>query len=122
MSIVIDSSGWIEFFGGLSKANQFSKYILGRDALLVPTLVLFEVYKKVKKVIGEEKAIYSVTQMQRGSLIDLDPNLALYAADISLRHNLAMADSIVYSTALFHKAKLITGDNDFKNLPDVVLI
>jgi predicted nucleic acid-binding protein len=52
----------------------------------------------------------------------LDTSLALEAADVSLEHGLAMADSIVYATARRHGAKVVTGDADFDGLPDTVVI
>lgn len=122
MKMVADSSIWIEYFGGLAKADPCGRYLLDSKQLLIPTVVLFEVYRKIKKVLGEEQAIYGATQMQRGTLIPFDTNMALYAADLSLQHNLPMADSIVYASALYHQARLVTLDNDFRDLPGVVLI
>jgi toxin FitB len=122
VTYVIDSSGWIEFFAGGKKGNQHARYILSKKTLLLPSLVIFEVYKKIKKSIGEHKAIWAVTQMDKAACIPLDQELALYAADLSLQHKLAMADSIVYATARRHKAQLVTSDNDFRDLEDVILI
>jgi predicted nucleic acid-binding protein len=52
----------------------------------------------------------------------VDEALALEAADVALSRGLAMADAIVYATALRSGARLVTGDRDFEGLPDVVLI
>ncbi len=122
MSLVIDSSGWIEFFGAGPKMQKYSRYILGSEEILVPSLVLFEVYKKIKKTLGEDDALLAVTQMQKGKEVPFDTDLALFAADVSLRHELAMADSIVYATALSCKARLVTSDNDFRHLPGIIFI
>ena len=122
MSSLIDSPGWIEFFGAGPKGEAFAKYLLGSGDIIVPTLVLFEVYRKIKKLKGEEDAIFAATQMGRQKMIPLDDEMALYAADLSLKHDLAMADSIVYATALIHQAKLITSDNDFRKLPNVIIL
>ena len=122
MSLLIDSSGWIEHFINGPKASSYSKFILGKEEIVIPTLVLFEVYRKIKKMSQEEDAIFAVTQMQRCQIVPLDDELALFAADLSLQHKLGMADSIVYATVLSAKARLVTSDNDFRNLPDVILI
>ncbi len=122
MTSLIDSSGWIEFFGAGPKGDAFAKYLLGADEIIVPTLVLFEVYRKIKKLKGEEEAIFAATQMGTQTMVPLDDETALYAADLSLKHDLAMADSIIYATALTHQAKLVTADNDFRQLPDVVIL
>jgi predicted nucleic acid-binding protein len=47
---------------------------------------------------------------------------ALAAADVSLAHGLAMADSLVYATARRHRAQLVTADADLEDLPDAVVI
>jgi len=52
----------------------------------------------------------------------VDESIALEAADVALKHGLAMADSIVYATAQRHGAKLVTADADFDGLPNTVLI
>lgn len=120
--VVVDSSGWIELFLEGPKSGKVEDYLHGAHELIVPSLVLFEVYRKVKKALGESKAIYAVTQMQQGETVALDADLALYAADISLAHQLPLADSIVYATACYHQATLVTADNDFRGLPSVQLI
>lgn len=119
---VVDSSGWIEYFSAGSKSAQYEKYISHAEKIILPSVVLFEVYRKIKKVRGEEDALFVITQMQKCSQIPFDAHIALQAADLSLRHSLAMADAIVYATAQIHKVELITSDNDFRKLPDVVVI
>jgi predicted nucleic acid-binding protein len=80
------------------------------------------VYKVVRRDLSEERAIEAVAAMHRAEVIPLDESLAIEAADLSLAHRLAMADSVVYATALRHGATLITGDADFEGLPHAVLI
>lgn len=120
--VVVDSSGWMEHFRGGPRAGEFAPYLLGKEEVAVPTIVIFEVYRKIKKVSSEEDAIFAVTQMRRCSVTDLDDDLALQAADLSLKYRLAMADAIVYATAIFLEARLVTSDNDLRNLPGVVFI
>lgn len=119
---VVDSSGWIEYFSGAAKADKYEPYVCAIDKLIVPSLVVFEVYKYIKSKLGEESAIYAVTQMQRGQIVSLDDELALFAADLALHHKLGMADAIIYATASRHHAKLITSDNDFRDLPQTLIL
>jgi len=88
----------------------------------VASIQLYEVYKVVRRDLSEERAIEAVAAMHRAEVIPLDESLAIEAADLSLAHGLAMADSVVYATALRHGATLITGDADFEGLPRAVLI
>ncbi len=117
---VVDSSGWIEYFTGGTLAKSYAPYVEKRSELLVPTIVLYEVYRLIRKHDSEEEAIKYTAQMSQSKIVELDDSLALLAADLSLEHHLAMADSIVYASALSHHAKLVTSDSDFKELPEVI--
>ena len=117
---VVDSLGWLEYFTGGALVKSYAPYLEKRSELLVPTLVLYEVYRWIKRRESEEEAVKYVAQMSQSRIVDLDDSLALFAADLSLEHDLAMADSIVYAAALSHHAKLVTSDSDFKGLPNVI--
>jgi predicted nucleic acid-binding protein len=60
--------------------------------------------------------------MRRATIAAVDESLALEAADISLAHGLAMADSLVYATARRHGARLVTADADFQDLPHTTVV
>ncbi len=83
---------------------------------------LFEVYKVIQRDLSEERAIAAITAMRRAEIVPVDEYLALAAAEISLEHGLAMADSFIYATARRTKAELVTGDADFEGLARVVLV
>ena len=57
--------------------------------------------------------------MKQGIVVDLDLEIALIAAKLSIQHKLPMADSIIYATAQLHSATLWTQDRHFDGLPDV---
>lgn len=124
MSLIIDSSGWIEFFTDGPKANRYQKYLYETEPIITPSLILYEVYKKVMRERSANEAIFAVTQIQTLSedVISLDEVLALYAADLSLQLKLAMADAIIYATTLHQEATLITSDHHFKGLKQVELV
>jgi predicted nucleic acid-binding protein len=61
-------------------------------------------------------------QLGAGHVVQLTKSIAYLAADMSLRHGLAMADAIVYATAKDQAADVVTGDADLKDLPGVVYI
>lgn len=121
---VIDSSGWIEYFTDGKHTNTYLKYLESGKSIWLPSLVIYEVYKKVCRDKSEADALLAVTQMegQSESVIPLDDELAMSAADASLRHGLAMADAIIYTTAIQTESVLITGDKHFKGLPHVIWV
>ena len=120
--ILVDSCGWLEYFAEGPRADSYAKYFKKTRELIIPTIVIYEVYKKVKREVGEEQALRVVAAMQAGTIIPLHDSLALAAADLSLKFSLPMADAIVYATARAHDALLVTSDEHFKDLEGVEFI
>jgi predicted nucleic acid-binding protein len=58
-------------------------------------------------------------QLEKTRVVPLNSTIALTAADLGLEHGLAMADSIVYATAVVNDVELTTSDRDFSALPGV---
>ncbi len=119
---LVDSSGWLEFFTGGPLADKYLSYLEKTEELIVSALVIYEVYKKIKKERTEEEAILAAAHIGKAKVVALDETLAVSSADISLKHNLSMADAIIYATALQENAKLITSDRHFTGLKDVILL
>jgi predicted nucleic acid-binding protein len=88
----------------------------------VCAIEVYEVYKVIRRDLSEERAIEAVSVLRRATIAPVDEALALEAADASLAHGLAMADSLVYATARRYGATLVTGDADFEALPDTIVI
>jgi toxin FitB len=112
----------VEYLAGRPLARRFGAYLEGREPLLVSVVELYEVYKVIRRDVSEERALAAIAAMRRATIVAVDESLALDAADVSLAHGLAMADSLVYATARRHHAKLVTSDTDFEGLPDTVVI
>jgi len=119
---VVDSCGWIEYLADSSLAPKYEKYLQKPEEMITPSLVMYEVYKKVKKEKGEELALSVVAQMEKTKVVTLDEEIALLAADLSIGHLLPLADAVVYGTAMREKAKVVTSDSHFKDLDDVVFL
>ena len=119
---LVDSSGWIEYFGEGPKASQFAPYLERESSLLVPSIVLYEVQKKLLLTRGVTSAQQFYSQALRARPVALNFLLAMAAAEISLEHHLAMADAIIYATAQAFGAKLITSDPHFGKLPGVTML
>ncbi len=120
--ILVDSSGWIEYLAERPKADDFARYIEGDEPLVTSVIQIYEIYKVIRRDVSEERAIESVSALRATRIEPFAESLALEAADISLEHGLAMADSIIFATATRHRADLVTADADFEGLPGVTLI
>lgn len=122
--ILIDSCGWIEYFAEGPLADAYATFIerANPENTITPTIVVYEVYKKIKSTKGEQNALEAYAQFFRTKIIELTSSLSLEAADISLTTNLGMADSIIIATAKAHKAQILTSDEHLKNIKEVKFI
>ncbi|MFM8355006.1 MAG: type II toxin-antitoxin system VapC family toxin [Gammaproteobacteria bacterium] len=116
---VVDSSAWLEYFAEGANADCFAKVIETPEELLVPTITLLEVFKRIAQQRDESTALQYVAVMQQSKVIELDAALALRAAALGIRHKLPLADSIVYASAQAANATVWTQDADFEGLHDV---
>ena len=116
---VVDSSAWLEYFADGPNAASFAQPIEDQAGLVVPTLCIYEVHKRIVQQSTESMALQAVAAMQQGRVVDLTSPLALSAARISLQHKLPMADSVILATARACEAALWTQDADFEGLPGV---
>jgi len=116
---VVDSSGWLEYFADGPNADFFAPVIENIADLVVPSVSLYEVFKRVLQQRSEGDALQAVATMMQGEVIDLDSRLALEAAKVSVEIRLPMADSVILATARMHNATLWTQDRDFEGLTGV---
>jgi predicted nucleic acid-binding protein len=119
---VVDSSGWLEYFGGETNAAFFTPPIQNEAELLVPVISIYEVFKRILQQRGEKKALEVVAAMMQGKVVNLDVTTALSAAKLSVDLKLPMADSIILATARAHDALIWTQDADFAAIDGVQYI
>jgi len=116
---IIDSSFWLEYFAGTKSGDIVSDIIENINELIVPTITLYEVFKKLLLERNEDDALLAVGHMKQGKVIDLTEELSLSAAKISIKYKLPMADSIIYATNMKYNCILWTQDQHFSGLYSV---
>ena len=116
---VVDSSAWLEYFVAGPNSAFFSDAIENTGELIVPSICLYEVFKKIISQRSESDALQAVALMQQGQIVDLDPVIALSAARISTNYKLAMADSVILTITRMNKAILWTQDSHFEKMQNV---
>ena len=116
---LIDSSAWLEYFADGPNAAFFAPPIEQTRQLVVPTIVIFEVYKRLHAERDERAAATAVAALQQGFVVPLDADLALAAAVVSRSLRLPMADSIILATARARSAIIWTQDADFAEIEGV---
>jgi len=116
---VIDSSGWLEYFDDGPNAEFFAPGIGNSATLLVPSICLYEVFKRILQQRSKYDALQAIVAMQQGRVVDLNSALAISAANISATLKSPMADSIILATARANDAVVWTQDADFEGLDGV---
>ena len=116
---VVDSCGWLEYFGGGPNAAFFSDVLADVSELIVPSVSIYEVFKRIVQQRDEGAALQAVAMMQQGRVVAFSSPLALSAARLSIEHSLPMADSVILATARANDATLWTQDADFQGVPGV---
>jgi len=116
---VVDSSGWLEYFADGANADFFAPAIEKTDELVVPSVSIFEVFKRMRQQKDDEAALQAVAAMMQGQVVELDAALALSAAKLSGDLHIPMADSMILATAKAFDAELWTQDADLKGIEKV---
>jgi predicted nucleic acid-binding protein len=124
VNVLVDSCGWIEYFGGGSLAGKYEPYAAkaNRGTHYTPAIILYEVFKRMSK-LDEKKALKACASIiSSTNIVPVDENVALLAADMSMKYRLSMADAIIKATADLCQAKIVTSDEHLGKLKGVQLI
>jgi predicted nucleic acid-binding protein len=116
---LVDSSAWLEYFADGPNAGFFAPAVEAPARLVVPSITILEVFKRVIQQRGEREALHIVAVMQQGGVIDLDGRIAIHAAKLGHELKLPLADSVILATARQEKATIWTQDADFEGLENV---
>ena len=117
--VVVDTCGWIEWLTDGQLAEVYAPFLADSENLIVPTLVQFELYRWCLREKNEAIALDVIGLTEACRVRPLDTRIALSAADLCTQHKLAMADAVVYASALAANAELLTSDAHFTALPGV---
>src|SRR3989338_4493009 len=115
--ILIDSSAWLEILSKGALSHEINKYMRESKSIIVPTVVIFEVYRKIAKAIAQDEGLAAVVFISTHEVVDISREVALTAADLSIQYGLGMADSLVLAVAQEYNAVLLTLDYDFHKIP-----
>ncbi len=118
MNDILDSSAWIAYFTNEKAADLFAKIVESYD-YVVPSITIYEVYKKFLTLYDETTAVTVISHMQKGRVVELTDYMAIWASKLSKDLNLPMADSIILATAYATNSTLWTLDADFKGIEGV---
>ena len=117
---LIDSSIWIDY---LINGNH-KELIEKEEKLLLATISLIEIYKKLAKLKIPKRQIQNKLDYikKHSIIINLDEKIAKKASELVIDKKLPIVDSIIYATTLINNAILLTLDNDFRGLDNVKIL
>jgi predicted nucleic acid-binding protein len=129
---IIDSYAWIEYFRASKYGEVAKEYIETADAV-TPSIVVAEVSRKLQKEIelgnetleGRLKLLEFINSTSQ--VVELGFELAEAAGKIDCemkkaKKNWGLADSIVLCTAKNMNGKVVTGDEHFRGMKEVIFI
>lgn len=116
---LVDSCGWLEYFADSPHADFYAPGIEETGRLVVPTICILEVFKRVFQQKGEDAALQVAALMHQGQVMDLNTSIALHAAKLGCELKLPLADSVILATAQASGALIWTQDAHFKDLDGV---
>src|SRR5208283_1802228 len=129
---VVDSYAWIEHFLGSEKGGKTDEILQNSDEIYTPDVVLAEIARKYAREGVEDNIIQSRLQQieDASNIVALNAEIALLAAKCYLEMQAnakklkltlpRLFDAIILATGRSLNAKILTGDQHFKNLPETL--
>jgi len=134
VKIVVDAYAWVEIFIGSEKGKNAEEHLEKASEAYTPDTVLAEVARKYLREGANEEAVMERLRIitEASDIASINAETALEAAkgyaklsDEAKRTGLkppSLFDAIVLAKAKLLKAKVLTGDEHFKNLPETLWI
>lgn len=119
---LVDSPGWLEYLSEDSKAGAFGHYLENESSVIVPSLVVYEVYRQVARLRGKSLADRFLSQALHCRVVPFDEMTAVGAANSSLEFRLSMVEAILYATARATQSQLVTSNTRFRGLPQTIIL
>ena len=118
----LDSSAWLSYF--FAENEELKGIIDGGSVLFTSVISLFEIKRKlIKEKIDMNKIHSTLSYIKEKSIIvRIEQDVCEKAAEISIKEKLHTTDSLIYTSSVINNCIFVTGDQDFKNIKEVLLI
>ena len=122
---VVDTFAWIEYFAGSEEGQKVRPYVEGGETV-TPSIVIAEFTDKYEREGKNPKERLSFIRT-KSAVSPLDDDLAESAGKINAERRKkvkgwGLVDSVVLATARAKGAKVVTGDEHFRDLEETVMI
>ena len=125
MAVVFDAYAWVEYFNATKKGAIVKKY-LENEEVITPVIVLLELgYKSDKE--GWDFSKYLSFVRANSKIIGVNERFILtfgkaYNYVKKKIKDIGFTDIIIIHTAEMNKAKILTGDEHFKDVDSVIML
>ena len=116
---IVDSCGWLEYFADGPNADRFAGPLEETSTLIVPSICIYEVFRRLLQQRGRSDALEAVAVMRQATVVPLTETLAMEAAALGNDLKLPLADSVILATARAAEAVLWTQDTHFASIAGV---
>jgi predicted nucleic acid-binding protein len=124
--LLVDAFAWIEYLAGTARGSRAKEFVEGDNELITLSTTLAEVVEHSLRE-GRNPLEGILVIKTRSRIIDLSEEIALKAGETSFERKKfvkgwSMHDSYVFAAAQLLGAKILTGDQHFKNAGNTVMI
>jgi len=134
VKIVIDAYAWVEIFIGSKKGDKAREELKKADETYTPDVVMAEIARKyLREGIEEQTVLERLKTIEETlDIAPIDKDVALESAKCYMQLSEkakteglkppSLFDAIVLATARLLNAKVVTGDEHFKGMPETLWI
>lgn len=122
---VVDSWAWVEYLDGTQAGNEVRSK-LEKSKIFTNSVTIAEVISRAARR-GKDPNVALEAILSYSDIVEVDETLAkevgLTHAEIKKsRSNFSLADAFALQTARRYRARVLTGDPDFKGLKEATMI
>ncbi len=122
---ILDSSAWIEFASGSSKGDEIM-FLIENQAIATSIITIAELADKFERSNRNFEEMFYFLKI-RAQIIPLSEDIAISAGKLkkeirAKNEKFGLMDGIHLATAFNEQASLITIDNDFNDVENVILV
>lgn len=126
MKYIIDSYAWIEYLDGTSSGLKVREILTKNEEILTLNLSIAEIISRSKRQEKDVEAIYNVIILN-SKIININAEIAKDAGSLHAEirkkiKDFGLIDAFVLLTARKLKARIVTGDEHFRNFKEAILI
>jgi predicted nucleic acid-binding protein len=123
-TLLLDSFVWLEILSGSKRGRGALKIIGEAEELYTSVLNLYEVRYRTEEIAGEGKALEVIKKIEENcKIMDIDKQISLEGGRLKLKNRrMGAVDCLLLATARIKKLRILSGDEHFRGLENVIII